>query len=125
MSVKKKNMTDCAAVNTKFNEHLEAYWSEVLAVTKENWQYLSPEEQASLAKLSNHFCGLHMRVNLIEQRSAVLREFEAMVKVSDASAESGQGEAGEIRLTRTVCKAFEQHGCKQAGRMMQFAEFCQ
>ena len=36
------------------------------AMTTEAWQGLSAEEQASMAKLYNHFCGFHMLVNLAE-----------------------------------------------------------
>ena len=44
-----------------------------------------------------------------------------MMNVSDTSTESGQGEAGAIRLIRTACKAFKRHGNEQVGWMVEFA----
>lgn len=125
-------MTDRAAVNTKFNDLLEGYRKEVLAATRDDWQELSEEEQCSIAKLNNHFCGLHMLVNLAEQCNAVLVEFENMQSLASTSSGSVSGdiqitdksESGTIRLVRTCCKTFERHGSEQAGRMVEFAEYC-
>ena len=80
-----------------------------------------------MAKLNNHFCGLHLLVNLAEQCSTVLKEFEALqgCKNGGTAAVLYQGgenskEAGAIRLIRTACKAFEKHGREKAG--MQHAQ---
>eukprot|EP00117_Sycon_ciliatum_P048351 scpid60247/ scgid34434/ len=115
-------MTDRAAVNAKFNELLGKYRQDVLSATVPDWDELSDQEKASLSKMNNHFCGLHMLVNLAEQCNAVLREYESS-QVEGEAAKSSE-EAGAIRLIRTACKAFERHGSEKAGRMVDFATFC-
>ena len=68
----KNTMTDRAAVNTKFNSMLETYQKEIVSGLLENWSDLSDEEQASVTKVNNYFCGLHLLVNLAEQCNAVV-----------------------------------------------------
>ena len=115
-------MTDRASVNTKFNELLRVYRQDVLSTTVEGWNNLSEDEKSSMRKLNNHFCGLHLLVNLAEQSNAVLREFEASHAEHDDL--SPVQECGTIRLIRTACKLFERHGSEKAGRMVDFAAFC-
>ena len=121
----RNTMTDRASVNTKFNTLLEGYRRDVLASTVEGWAELEQAEQAAAAKLNNHFCGLHMLVNLAEQCNSVLREFEASHSDSSTSSSStsDKGECGTIQLIRGACKAFERHGSEQSGRMVDFATF--
>lgn len=56
-------MSDRAATEVKFNELLEEFRSTILPLVIENYDQLSPEEQQSIEKLSNFFCGLHALVN--------------------------------------------------------------
>ena len=75
----------------------------------------------SMAKINNHFCGLHMLVNLAELCNAVLKEFE-QTETEQADVDK-TSEAGSLRLVRTACKAFERHGSEKAGRMVDFATY--
>ena len=122
-------MTDRAATNTKFNSLLTAYRDKILAATKEGWSEMSDGERKVLSKLNNHFCALHLLVNLAAQCSATLREFEAMHDCSKAGAALlsrstvNSAEPGALRLVRTACKVFEKHGSEKAGKMVEFSEF--
>ena len=63
----KNTMSDRAATNTKFNRLLHDYRQEILPVVHSSWANLGDEERAALSRVNNHFCGLHMVVNLAEQ----------------------------------------------------------
>lgn len=82
---------------------------------------MSEQEKQGLAKVNNHFCGLHLLVNLAEQCNAVLREFE-LIHLHQGDTQQSS-ESGTIRLIRTACKAFEKHGCEKSGKMVDFAEW--
>ena len=59
----------------------------------------------------------------------MLREVEAPLDSSKAGAALLLGhmvnsaEPGALRLVRTACKAFEKHGSKKTGEMVEFSEF--
>lgn len=75
----KNTMTDRASVNTKFNTMLQTYRTGVLPIVKDNWDSISAEEKAALSRVNNHFCGLHMLVNLAELCSTVLLQYEQSI----------------------------------------------
>ena len=82
-------------------------------------------EKKAMAKLNNHFCGLHLLVFLAEQCSATLWEFESLLDPSKGAAllpghTVNSAEPGALRLVQTAFKAFEKHGSEKAGKMVKF-----
>ena len=92
----KHTMTDRASTNTKFYTMLESYRETILSTTVECWDEMDEMTKKSMAKINNHFCGLHMLVNLAELCNAVLKEFE-QTKTEQADVDKSS-EAGSLRL---------------------------
>ena len=114
-------MSDRAATNTKFNRLLQGYRQEILTVVQSEWETLDEEQRTALSRVNNHFCGLHLVVNLAEQCNAVLLEWEKATLGNvgqGAAALSGifprSSESGTLRLVRTACKALQKHGNEQS-----------
>ena len=122
---------DRAATNVKFNRLLHSYRQVILPVVHSNWEELGEEQREAMSRINNHFCGLHMLVNLAEQCNAVLAEWEkATLGTSSQGAAALPGisprgsESGTLCLVRTACKALQKHGSEQSGRPEDFAAFC-
>ena len=108
----KNTMSDGAATNIKFNSLLERYREEVLPMIASNWGHLAKEERAAVAKINDHFCGLHLVLNLAEQCNSVLTEWEIVALDGDKhgaatlpGSSAHSTESGTLRLIRTACKA--------------------
>ena len=59
----KNTMSVRAASEKHFHQLLEEYRTDILPQEFSNWLELSAEEQTSLTKLNNFYCGLHILVN--------------------------------------------------------------
>lgn len=131
IGVIKNTMSDRHIVQKKFNELLESYRREVLPTIQAGWDSLSEEEQASLTKMNNLYCGMHFVVNLAETVSSCLELYDRLhFENSPAGAALLVGnpafhskEAGGVRLVRSACKALQKHGSEQSGHPQEFAAY--
>jgi hypothetical protein len=103
-------MSDRAATEVKFNTLLEDYRKTIMPVVFENFDLLEENEQQSLCKLANFFCGLHSLIHMAETSQKAIREAEkALFSDSDvptADLFDQANEPGTVRLIRTASKAF-------------------
>ena len=78
----------------------------------------------TVKKLNNHFCAMHVLVNLAEQANDLLLSWEKSQNLPEPSGNVivQSGEAGTVRLVRTACKTFEKHG-SEFGAAVDFAAF--
>jgi len=120
----KNTMSDRAATEKRFHELLQSYRESILPSIYSNWDELSAEEQQSLTKLNNFYCGLHLLVNFAEVSDKVISDYEKSIldvpigagaKTETARFVSKE-ESGAIRLIRTASKCFargadEKNGC--------------
>lgn len=107
----KNTMSDRHIVEKNFNELLEVYRDEVLPDVIERWNGLTSDQQASLSKMNNFFCGLHFLVALADAAAATLQNWESLHSDED-DCSSG---SGTVRLIRTACKAVQKQCSQQAG----------
>ena len=69
---------------------LESYRDTILSTTVEGWDEMDESDKIINGKINNHFCGLHMLVNLAELCNAVLKEFEqTQTEQADVDKSSG------------------------------------
>ena len=69
----KNTMSDRYGVEKNFNELLEAYRAEILLDVIEGWNDLTSDQQASVSKMNNFFCGLHFLVALADAAAETLQ----------------------------------------------------
>ena len=115
----KNTMSDRHIVEKNFNELLEAYRAEVLPDVIERWNDLTSDQQASLSKMNNFFCGLHFLVALADATAATLQNWESLHSDED-DCSSG---SGTVRLIRTACKAVQKQCSQQAGCHVMFRTY--
>lgn len=115
----KNTMSDRHIVEKNFNELLEAYRAEVLPDVIERWNGLTSDQQASLSKMNNFFCGLHFLVALADAAAATLQNWESLHSDED-DCSSG---SGTVRLIRTACKAVQKQCSQQAGCHVMFRTY--
>lgn len=115
----KNTMSDRHVVEKNFNELLEAYRAKVLPGVIEGWNDLTSDQQASLSKMNNFFCGLHFLVALADAAAATLQQWESLH--SDEN-ECSSG-SGTVRLIRTACKAVQKQCSQQAGCHVMFRTY--
>ena len=98
----KNTMSDRHIVEKKFNELLESYREEILPDVVEGWNDLTPEQQQSITRVNNFFCGLHFLVGLADTSAETMKQWE-----QDEEGTSSNSEAGTLRLIRSTCKAVQ------------------
>ena len=103
----KNTMSDRHIVEKKFNELLESYREEILPEVVEGWNDLTPEQQQSIARVNNFFCGLHFLVRLADTSAETMKQWE-----QEEEGASSNSEAGTLRLIRSTCKAVQKQ-CSQ------------
>ena len=108
----KNTMSDRHVVEKNFNQLLEEYRDQVLPDVIQGWTELTPDQQASISKMNNFFCGLHFLVALADAASATLQQWESM---QSAVPDGSSSECGTMRLVRTACKAIQKQCCQKAG----------
>ena len=124
----KNLMSDRCIVQKKFNSLFKEYREGILPNVIEDWQKLSEQDQSQLKNVNQFFCGLHFLVGLADQAEATLKVWDTLCwgtrKVGSlAHGGYSKGESGTMRLVRTVCKAVQERGSEQSGRMVQFKTF--
>ena len=127
----KSTMSDRASVECSFNELLTEYRATILPTVVEGWSDLLEEEQLSMSRMYNFFCGMHLIVSMAEHTAEALKLFENSHfegKPAGSATVAGIGawrssEAGTLRLIRIACKAFERRGDEKSGCPLQFASF--
>ena len=72
-------------------------------------------ELEKMVEVNQFFCGLHYLVELVNQAEACVKIWESIIhkdRKVDLSAHGGysNGESGETRLMRTVCKSVKERG---------------
>ena len=107
----KNTMSDRHVVEKNFNHLLKAYRADILPEVVEGWSDITPDQQVSLTKMNNFFCGLHFLVALADTASAILQQWESLHSNEDGSS----SESGTIHLIRTACKAVQKQCSQQAG----------
>ena len=116
-------MSDRGAVMRAFNHEYEEWRATLLSAT-EGFSNLSPDEQASLLKVDNFYCFMHVHINQATYS-------EDSLKLLDESALEvhKEGLPGNYRPTSSsstsaaihaAAKAFERHGDEQAGQTADF-----
>ena len=108
----KNTMSDRHVVEKNFNQLLEEYRDQVLPDVIQGWTELTPDQQASISKMNNFFCGLHFLVALADAASATLQQWES---IQSAVPDGSSSECGNMRLVRTACKAIQKQCCQKAG----------
>ena len=111
----KSTMSDRASAQKSFNTLLQEYRLGVLPEVVKNWDNISKEEQLSMARMFNFFCGMHLVVNMAEHISESLKLFEQA-----HFEQQSDGGSGIVRLIRIACKAFEKRGDEKSGYPLQF-----
>ena len=111
-------MSDRHIVEKKFNELLESYRVEVLPDIVEGWDSLSEDQQLSLTRMNNFFCGLHFLVGLADAAAETLKNWEVLIAEEDSVTE-----AGTLRLIRISCKAVQKQCSQQAGCHLLFKAY--
>ncbi len=84
----------------------------------EGWDSLTEDQQLSLTRMNNFFCGLHFLVGLADAAAETLKNWEALVSEDD-----GVSEAGTLRLIRISCKAVQKQCSQQAGCHLLFKAY--
>ena len=102
----KNTTSDRHIVEKKFNELLESYRAEVLPDIVEGWDSLTEDQQLSLTRMNNFFCGLHYLDGLADE---TLKNRKALINEEDSVTE-----AGTLRLIRISCKAVQTQCSQQA-----------
>lgn len=115
----KNTMSDRHIVEKKFNELLESYREEVLPQVIDGWNDLTPEQQQSVTRVNNFFCGLHFLVGLADTSAETIKRWEQ----DEEGASSGNSEAGTLRLIRSTCKAVQKQCSQQAGCHLMFKAY--
>ena len=70
-------MSDRASTQTKFNELLEVFRTDIIREDLgDHWDDMSTEEQTSVSKLCNFFCSIHALVHMAETCSKSLVELK-------------------------------------------------
>lgn len=96
-----------------------------------NWEKLSAEEQQSLTKLNNFYCGLHLLANFAQVSDKVISDYEKYIldvpigvwaKAEIARFVSNE-ESGAIRLIRTASKCFARGADEMNGCYREFRTF--
>ena len=112
----RNTMSDRAATETKFNELLEAYRSEIVPALTDGWSELDEELRIKLTRLNNFFCGLHGMVHMAEVVNTTSKEVEALhfegkdkVPIKDLRYKKAS-ESGTCRMIRTACNVFAYGG---------------
>ena len=100
---------------------MQSYWAEILPEVVECWHELSDNEQASLCKMNNFFCGLHFLIVLADVSSDMLKQWELLHSDDNAICTK----SGTMRLIRTACKAFQKQCSEQAGCHIMFRAYLQ
>ena len=124
----KSTMSDRASVEKSFNELLASYRSEILPLVVHNWSELLEDEQLSMARMYNFFCGMHLVVSIAEYTSEAFKLFETAHFAGEPAGSAHAGpiitsEPGTLRLIRTACKAFQRRGDEKSGCPLQFSSF--
>ena len=114
----KNTMSDRHIVEKNFNKLVEAYRAEVLPDIISGWDTLTCDQQSSLSKMNNFFCGLHFLVALADTSSETLKQWETLHSDDAVSSESGT-----LRLVRTACKAIQKHCSQKAGCHVMFRAY--
>ena len=73
-----------------------------------------------MCEMYHFYCGMYLVVNMAEHIAEALKLFESAEGSMHTDADQ---EAGTVRLVRTVCKAFQQRGCKKSGCPLQFTTY--
>ena len=76
----KNTMSDRHSMEKKLNTLLKEYRTSVLSEIVANWENLSYEEQAGMAKLNYLFCGLHFMVAMAECANEAILESEKLIQ---------------------------------------------
>jgi len=107
-------MSDHAATEKAFHERLKIYRENLFKEHMLNYDELGPEDQCSVTKLYNFFCGLHLLVNIAEGMNAVFKEWEKTKEIVNKSYGnySSSNDSSTIMFVRESCKAFATGGNK-------------
>ena len=86
----------------------------------------SQTEQEKMVEVNQFFCGLHYLVELVGQAEVCLKTWESIIHIdrkvgSYAHGCYWNGESGETRFIRTVCKSVQERGCGKSGKVVCFA----
>ena len=114
----KNTMSDRHIVEKKFNELLESYREEILPDVVEGWNDLTPEQQQSITRVNNFFCGLHFLVGLADTSAETMKQWE-----QDEEGTSSNSAAGTLCLIRSTCKAVQKQCSQQAGCHLMFKAY--
>ena len=113
----KNTMSDRHIVEKNFNDLLQSYRLEVLPEVVNGWESLTPDQQSTMCKMNNFFCGLHFLVALADSCSATLCQWES------AHEEEISTQSGTLRLIRTACKAVQKQCSQKAGCHVMFRAY--
>ena len=125
----KNTMSDQCIVEKKFNTLLQEYREHILPDVVTGWHSLSSEQQSSIVKMNNFFCGLHLIVGLADQSQACLSKWEDVhfegqtFGATELPLIYDTSESRVFRMLRTTASAFHKRGNEQAGCMDDFAAF--
>ncbi|KAJ8313376.1 LOW QUALITY PROTEIN: hypothetical protein KUTeg_009066 [Tegillarca granosa] len=112
-------MSDRAATQQKFNNLLEEYRKiMIMENLGEAWFEMTEDEQMSISKLNNFFCGLHVLVHMAETSNSCIKVVEEASFESVPIFDPGfkvPNESGTTRLLRTCSKAFSMGGDEKSG----------
>ncbi|KAJ8321396.1 hypothetical protein KUTeg_001052 [Tegillarca granosa] len=112
-------MSDRAATQQKFNNLLEEYRKiMIMENLGEAWFEMTEDEQMSISKLNNFFCGLHALVHMAEAANSCIKVVEEASFESVPIFDPGfkvPNESGTTRLLRTCSKAFSMGGDEKSG----------
>ena len=118
-------MSDRCTTQKRFNNLFIEFRKTILPKIEENWENLSTQEQESLSKVNEFFCGLHFIVGLADQADASLKVYEKIGYGADSNSSLNNGfptsESGTTRFIRICCKAVQERGCEKSGKMIQFS----
>ena len=120
-------MSDRAATESKFNELLEAYRTDILPAVVAEWDHLTEEDKTVFSRLNNFVCGLHSLVHIAEVVNKSLVDVEKTNFNDDVPILNKKyqkmSESGVVRLIRTSCKAFSLGGDAKKGCHCPFMTF--
>ncbi|XP_065187394.1 uncharacterized protein LOC135818005 [Sycon ciliatum] len=125
----KNTMSDRCVVQKSYNVLLEEYRKDILPDVVDGWEELSEDEQATMGRVNNIYCGMHYIVGLADSCTAALKLWEVAHFGKDVrvGAEllhgTWQGNGGVARLIYSASKAFERHGDEAAGCVADFHAF--
>ena len=124
----KNTMSDRASTEKLFNELFFKYRAELVPKVVQEFERMSPEQQQSVIKMNNFFCGLHLTVSLADDFSKASKAHEGNNEVGASKASElrmfiKKSESAGVRFVRTACKLFAPGGEDHFGAHEDFSQF--